>query len=479
MSNWPPVVPAIPPDHQQLLELLAREAPDLSSGELPEQPLVLCDVPRTEHQRQALQLRPPHDLPFADWPDELEPWNPEWLITWGIFNPFGPTVNRVILQQVPESDAQLLVHRMRNPFRSEAAVYGRLPFVPPPADGLSTTWGDADPRLVHMLLTQLFERNGHPRSPLLACLPDYAWMHGLAFFAFHDRIGHPDPEIDDHLAASLFRSAYLRAREDDLTSTSVAERCAKLLEFRGNPWGGATDDFGEVLSALSAITEGTDRSLGELAEDPNFDVDARLERWRAERKRAQDSPEDADLLGLWFSLASDEDHATHTEEAIKEAWLGSQRVVEHDLIDEFKAAYSWPREPYPGTALDHAQLGILLSTLGRSEDAEAHERRAVELDPDEACYRYNLGLTLIDLDNAAEAARHLETASRLKPDEADVWAYLGLARVMARDEEGMRAALHKLVAVDPDYFKEENLSLHAHFLRAWEQHAPEAERVGQ
>jgi predicted O-linked N-acetylglucosamine transferase (SPINDLY family) len=79
------------------------------------------------------------------------------------------------------------------------------------------------------------------------------------------------------------------------------------------------------------------------------------------------------------------------------------------------------------TAVDYSNLGAVLRTTGRQQDAETAYRKAIALDPRFPTAHYNLGNLLVGsgrLDAAADAYR---TALRLKPDYAEAWNSLGTA----------------------------------------------------
>ena len=94
------------------------------------------------------------------------------------------------------------------------------------------------------------------------------------------------------------------------------------------------------------------------------------------------------------------------------------------------AARTWARVPawkdnltlattdvatYPRSAKLQAGAGIFLEEAGRDAEAEAHLRRAVEIDPGYAQMHYNLGVLLARRGAADEAAEHFRKAIELVP----------------------------------------------------------------
>lgn len=86
----------------------------------------------------------------------------------------------------------------------------------------------------------------------------------------------------------------------------------------------------------------------------------------------------------------------------------------------------------------HNLLGALESRARRMEQALAHFRRAVDLNPLDPRFSLNLGLTLMDLDRWEEAGAVIEKAVAATPD---VDLYLGLGNVRLRTREPERALL--------------------------------------
>ena len=71
-------------------------------------------------------------------------------------------------------------------------------------------------------------------------------------------------------------------------------------------------------------------------------------------------------------------------------------------------------------ARNHNNLGISLAKVGKTEEAVAQFREAVQINPDFPDAHYNLGMLLIAFDQPNEAAIHLREVLRLKPNDAQV-----------------------------------------------------------
>ena len=99
-------------------------------------------------------------------------------------------------------------------------------------------------------------------------------------------------------------------------------------------------------------------------------------------------------------------------------WDGSRKLKAH-LRRALSIADNFP--------LAHSNLGNVLLTLGRTDEALTHLRRAVALQPDLADAQNNLGIALAAQGQVDEAGACFEQTLRLKPDHID--AYNNLARV--------------------------------------------------
>ena len=72
-----------------------------------------------------------------------------------------------------------------------------------------------------------------------------------------------------------------------------------------------------------------------------------------------------------------------------------------------------------------SNYGIILQSLGKSQEAELSYRKAIEIKSDYAEAHYNLGNILIDLRKLKEAELSTRKAIEIKPDFADAHSNLG------------------------------------------------------
>jgi Flp pilus assembly protein TadD len=105
-----------------------------------------------------------------------------------------------------------------------------------------------------------------------------------------------------------------------------------------------------------------------------------------------------------------------------------------------------PLEP-----LAHNNLGEALGARGLGEEAAAHYRRAIELQPGYADARENLGVELDKKGDRAEALRQYWTAFWLRGGGRDECWNLALAYEGLGDRERARFLVERALAIDPEF----------------------------
>jgi lipoprotein NlpI len=105
--------------------------------------------------------------------------------------------------------------------------------------------------------------------------------------------------------------------------------------------------------------------------------------------------------------------------------LGGQGKTD-EAIAEFRKAI----ELDPRFAVAHSSLGNVLSDQGKTDEAIAEYRKAIELDPRDATSHISLGNTLSGQGKTEEAMTEYNAAIRLDPKNAYpvLWLYLARAR---------------------------------------------------
>ena len=104
----------------------------------------------------------------------------------------------------------------------------------------------------------------------------------------------------------------------------------------------------------------------------------------------------------------------------------------------------------------HNNLGGFLVEQGQSDEALAHFRRAVELQPEFAKAQYNLGAALREKGQVDEAIVHLRRAVEIEPHYVDAHNILARALGQKGDWDGAMEHLERSLAIDPDQAEARN-----------------------
>lgn len=112
-------------------------------------------------------------------------------------------------------------------------------------------------------------------------------------------------------------------------------------------------------------------------------------------------------------------------------------------IASYKKAIELNRVQRPSSPWPPMNLGVLLTQLGRLDEAEPYLREAIQVDPNFAPAHYRLGFALEKMNRLEESATSLKEAARLDATYPDPhWA---LARVLRRtgDRQGAEEAVRQ------------------------------------
>ena len=121
------------------------------------------------------------------------------------------------------------------------------------------------------------------------------------------------------------------------------------------------------------------------------------------------------------------------------AWVGNEALFEHAL-----AVTS-------NNNLAHHNVGYFLFSQGRREEAIAHYREAIRIDPAFPDSRINLGVALVeagDLDGAIEQYR---IVLGMQPKNAELWTKLGIAWAKKDRYPEAIESLERALRCDPDF----------------------------
>ena len=107
-----------------------------------------------------------------------------------------------------------------------------------------------------------------------------------------------------------------------------------------------------------------------------------------------------------------------------------------------------PAAAEPGEAGHHNNLGNLLTTLERLDEAERCYLRALALRPGHANAHNNLAMVLRRLGRLDEAATHCDKALELEPANAENWYNFACLKVLEGDRPGAAESLDKALTLD-------------------------------
>jgi tetratricopeptide (TPR) repeat protein len=124
--------------------------------------------------------------------------------------------------------------------------------------------------------------------------------------------------------------------------------------------------------------------------------------------------------------------------AVTETNLGTALQTEH-RIDDAIAHYRRAIAVQPDYAPAYSNLATALREEGRIDEAVTNYEQALKLEPEFATAHYNFANLLLDRGDAAAAVDHFERAIRKEPASADVHENLGIALVLTgRVDEALR-----------------------------------------
>jgi tetratricopeptide (TPR) repeat protein len=124
--------------------------------------------------------------------------------------------------------------------------------------------------------------------------------------------------------------------------------------------------------------------------------------------------------------------------------------------DEAIAHYREAIELRPSYAEAHYNLGRLLARKGQLDDAVTHYEKALEIDPADAEAQNNLGVTLFGSGRVDEAIAHYQEALKIRPDYAEPSCNLASALLSKGDLDGAIAYYSMCLALLPNQAEPEH-----------------------
>jgi tetratricopeptide (TPR) repeat protein len=144
-----------------------------------------------------------------------------------------------------------------------------------------------------------------------------------------------------------------------------------------------------------------------------------------------------------------------------------QAVTENNLaialqdegrLDDAVAHYRRAIALDPRYAPAYNNLGVVLRRTGKTDEAIASYEHALSIQHDYANAEYNLANALMDKGRTEEAVKYLSAAAAASPDSADVFNNLGVARANQGNIQDAIAAFEHALQIDPkSAFAERNL----------------------
>jgi tetratricopeptide (TPR) repeat protein len=124
-----------------------------------------------------------------------------------------------------------------------------------------------------------------------------------------------------------------------------------------------------------------------------------------------------------------------------------QTAVYHNLV----TLYTGTLTKNPGCWMAHYNLGIALNNQGKTDEAIAHYREAIELRPSYAEAHYNLGRLLARKGQLDDAVTHYEKALEINPADAEAQNNLGVTLFGSGRVDEAIAHYQEALKIRPDY----------------------------
>jgi len=118
-----------------------------------------------------------------------------------------------------------------------------------------------------------------------------------------------------------------------------------------------------------------------------------------------------------------------------------------EALAAYRNAIAWQRESTPSPEQPYLNLGNLLITLVRPQEAIAPLREAIVLAPNDAQGHLRLGSAYLHLERLDEAEKELREAVRLAPDDAAAHYQLGRCYKQAGKLEAAKAEFDRVAEI--------------------------------
>jgi tetratricopeptide (TPR) repeat protein len=190
--------------------------------------------------------------------------------------------------------------------------------------------------------------------------------------------------------------------------------------------------------ALAQPTSTLVSAMLDRLDDPSRSV--RVAAAWAQRANLPAGSKAAEELRHYLKINSDQPTGQMEEGALALATGHPEQALAH-----YEKAVAWDTNSAP---IRH-DLAVVLSMLGRSNDAIEQLQAAARLEPADAEYQFKLGLAFSEISAIDKTAAALEKAVQLDPRHARAWYNLGLARNSLGQADGAVEALVRAESLSP------------------------------
>ena len=156
-------------------------------------------------------------------------------------------------------------------------------------------------------------------------------------------------------------------------------------------------------------------------------------------------------IGYWHDSRTLYEHALAVtrDNYLAECYMGTT-LLNDDRFSEAEAHLRKAVELNPDFADARFKLGMTLDQGGNPEAALAVYRGLLDIRSDHAMAEYNLGTVLLELDRPADALTHFQAAVRQKPGYDPAWVALGTASARTGRSAAALDYYRKAIALKPD-----------------------------
>ena len=133
------------------------------------------------------------------------------------------------------------------------------------------------------------------------------------------------------------------------------------------------------------------------------------------------------------------------------ATLGTLTWRQSRMYSDIESLYLTTLDRNPNCWMIHHNLGVLLATRDRIDEAIAHYQKALEIKPDHVHSLNHLGVAFFGQGRVAEAVALYRKALEINPRDAEAYNNLGLVLAQRGRFDEARAHYRKALEIEPDF----------------------------